>query len=88
MNDVKQPPLLKGPLPRPLLPGPDRETAPPPGEPPRRSGPGRRLLGLGVLALFISALALGVWRITSSIEKSRTPRNSKRTSFRACASSR
>jgi multidrug efflux pump subunit AcrA (membrane-fusion protein) len=62
MNDVKQPPLLKEPLPRPLLPGPDRETAPPTGEPPRHSGPRRRLLGLGVLALFIGALALGVWR--------------------------
>jgi RND family efflux transporter MFP subunit len=62
MNEVEQTPLLKGPLPRPLLPGPDRETAPPPGEPPRRSGPGRRLLGVGVLALFIGALALGVWR--------------------------
>lgn len=62
MNDVEQTPLLKGPPPRPLLPGPDRETALPTGAPPRRGGPGRRLLGLGILVLFIGALGLGVWR--------------------------
>jgi RND family efflux transporter MFP subunit len=62
MNDVEQTPLLKGPPPRPLLPAPDRDAAPPTSEPPRRGGPGRRLLGLGVLVLFIGALGLGVWR--------------------------
>jgi RND family efflux transporter MFP subunit len=62
MNDLEQPPLLKGPPPRPLLPGPDRETAPPTSEPSQRGGPGRGLLGLGVVAVFAGALALGVWR--------------------------
>jgi RND family efflux transporter MFP subunit len=62
MNEVEQTPLLKGPPPRLLLPGPDRETAPPTGEPPRRGGPGWRLLGFGILMLFICALGLGVWR--------------------------
>ncbi|HEY2538267.1 MAG TPA: hypothetical protein VGI28_02015, partial [Stellaceae bacterium] len=62
MNEVEQTPLLKGPPPRLLLPGPDRETAPPTSEPPRRGGPGRRLLGFGILMLFIGALGLGVWR--------------------------
>jgi RND family efflux transporter MFP subunit len=62
MNDVELTSLLKGPPPLPLLPGPDRETAAPTSEPPRRGGPGRRLLGLGVLVLFIGAFGLGVWR--------------------------
>jgi RND family efflux transporter MFP subunit len=62
MSDLEQPQLLKVPPPRPLLPGPDRDTAPPPSEPRRRSGPGRRLLGLGVLALLMASLALGIWR--------------------------
>ena len=63
MNDLDQPPLLKPPPPRPLLPAPDHDTPePPPGGPPRRGGPGRWLLGLGVLLLFTCALALGVWR--------------------------
>jgi multidrug efflux pump subunit AcrA (membrane-fusion protein) len=62
MNDVEQTSLLKGPPPRPLLPGPDLETALPTSAPPRRGGPGRRLLGLGILVLFIGALGLGVWR--------------------------
>ena len=62
MNEVEQTPLLKGPPPRSLFPGPDRETAPPASEPPSRGGLGRRLLGLGVLVLFIGALGLGVWR--------------------------
>ncbi len=63
MNDLDQPPLLKGPPPRPLLPAPDRDApeAPPSG-PTGRGGSGRRLLGLGVLLLFTAALALGVWR--------------------------
>src|ERR1700740_938437 len=58
MNDLDQPPLLKGPPP----PAPDGDTAPPPPnttEGRRRSG--RRLLGLGPLVLFLSALGLGVW---------------------------
>ena len=63
MSDLEQPRLLKEPPPAPLLPAPDRDTPePPPGGPPRRGGPGRRLLGLGVLLLFTCALALGVWR--------------------------
>jgi RND family efflux transporter MFP subunit len=61
MKDVDTRPRMKGPPP-PLLLAPNRETAQPTSESPRRSGPGRRLLGLGVLALFIGALALGVWR--------------------------
>ena len=63
MNDLDALPLLKGPPPRPLLPAPDRDTPePPPSGPTRRGGSGRRLLGLGVLVLFMAALALGVWR--------------------------
>jgi len=63
MSDLEQPRLLKAPPPQPLLPAPDRDSpeAPPSG-PTRRGGPGRRLLGLGVLLLFTCALALGVWR--------------------------
>src|ERR1700720_1936178 len=34
----------------------------PTGEHERRSGPGRRLLGLGALLLLLGGLALGVWR--------------------------
>jgi RND family efflux transporter MFP subunit len=63
MNDLKEPLQLKPPPPRPLLPAPDPETPEtPPGEPPGRGGSGGRLLGLGVLLLFIAALGLGVWR--------------------------
>jgi RND family efflux transporter MFP subunit len=61
MNEVEQTSLLNGPPPRLLLPAPDRETAPPTSEPPRHGGPGRRLLGLGILMLFIGALGLGAW---------------------------
>ncbi|MGC1888488.1 MAG: efflux RND transporter periplasmic adaptor subunit [Stellaceae bacterium] len=62
MSDLEQPPLLKGPPPQPLLPAPDRDTPePPPSGPTTRGGPGRRLLGLGVLLLFTVAVALGVW---------------------------
>ena len=57
MNDLAQPPLLK----RPLLPEPDRHTAPPPSAPGGRGGIGRRLLGLGVLVLLMAALAPGIW---------------------------
>jgi multidrug efflux pump subunit AcrA (membrane-fusion protein) len=60
MNEVEQTPLLKGPPP--LLPAPDRKTAPPTSEPPRRGGSGRRRLGFGILVLFIGTLGLGVWR--------------------------
>jgi RND family efflux transporter MFP subunit len=63
MSDLEQPPLLKGPPPTPLLPAPDRDIpGAPPSGPTRRGGPGRRLLGLGVLLLFTAAVALGVWR--------------------------
>jgi RND family efflux transporter MFP subunit len=63
MNDLDTPPQLKPPPPRPALPAPDRDAheAPPSG-PPAPRGRGGRLLGLGVLALFIAALGLGVWR--------------------------
>jgi RND family efflux transporter MFP subunit len=63
MSDLEQPPLLKGPPPRPGLPAPERETpeAPPAGLT-KRGGSGRWLLGLGVLLLFVTALGLGVWR--------------------------
>jgi len=62
MSDLEQPTLLKGPPPRPLLPGPDPDTGQPPSVPRRRGGPGRRLLGLGVLTLLTASLALGIWR--------------------------
>jgi RND family efflux transporter MFP subunit len=63
MNDLDMRPALKGPPPRPLLPAPDPDTPePPPGAPTRRGGSGRRLLGLGVLLLFATALAFGVSR--------------------------
>jgi RND family efflux transporter MFP subunit len=62
MNDVEQVPLLKGPPPRPPLPGPDRDTGPLPAAPGPRRAVGRRALGLGVLVLLTGSLALGVWR--------------------------
>src|SRR6202045_2503918 len=40
----------------------NRDTQQPTGEHERRSGPGRRLLGLGALLLLLGGLALGVWR--------------------------
>src|ERR1700739_3386289 len=62
MNDLDLP-QLKPPPPRPLLPAPEREVPQsPPGGPSQRGGRGGRLLGLGVLLLFIAALGLGVWR--------------------------
>jgi multidrug efflux pump subunit AcrA (membrane-fusion protein) len=46
-----------------LLPPPDRNTHQPPSSAPKgRGGYRRRLLGFGVLMLFIGALAFGVWR--------------------------
>jgi RND family efflux transporter MFP subunit len=60
MNDLEAPPVLKRPLPRRLP--PYRDTPEAPSEPPRRGGPGRGLLGLGVLLLVSCALAFGVWR--------------------------
>jgi RND family efflux transporter MFP subunit len=63
MSELEQEPLLKAPPPRPLSPAPDHDTPQsPPRGPTRRVGSGRRLLGLGVLLLFTTALALGVWR--------------------------
>jgi RND family efflux transporter MFP subunit len=63
MNEVDAPPALKRPPPRPLLPASDGDTPEPlPSAPARRGGSGRLLLGLGVLMLFIGALAFGVWR--------------------------
>src|SRR6202035_4884944 len=63
MSDLDHPSALKEPPPRPLLPAPDRDALEtPPSGPSRRRGPGGRLLGLGVLLLFIAALGLGVWR--------------------------
>src|SRR5271163_129042 len=63
MNDLRQQPQLEGPPPPPQLPAPDPDTRESrPDGPSRRGGPGRRLLGLGVLLLFSCALALGVWR--------------------------
>ena len=64
MNDLEQPPLLKGPPPQPLLPAPDRDTPGPPPSGPARGGAGP---GAGCLALACSCclqplLALGVWR--------------------------
>src|ERR1700747_2649719 len=63
MSDLDQPLALKEPPSQPLLPAPDRDgPETPPSGPSRRRGPGGRLLGLGVLLLFIAALGLGVWR--------------------------
>jgi RND family efflux transporter MFP subunit len=63
MNDLKEPAQLKPPPPRPLLPAPDRDTPETlPGEPLARGGSGGRLLGLGVLLLFVAAMGLGAWR--------------------------
>jgi RND family efflux transporter MFP subunit len=63
MSDLEQPSALKEPPPRPALPAPDRDAPEtPPSGPSRRRGPGGRLLGLGVLLLFIAALGLGLWR--------------------------
>jgi multidrug efflux pump subunit AcrA (membrane-fusion protein) len=63
MSDLDQPSALKEPPPRPALPAPDRDAPEsPPSRPTRRGGPGRGLLGLGVLLLFTCALTLGVWR--------------------------
>jgi RND family efflux transporter MFP subunit len=62
MNELDAPPALKGPPRRPLLPAPDRDAPEPPTGPTGRGRSGRRLLGLGVLVLFMAALALGVWR--------------------------
>src|SRR6266571_632551 len=39
-----------------------RDAQPPSGEQDRRSGSGRRLLGLGALLLLLGGLAVGVWR--------------------------
>ena len=63
MNDLHHVPALEQPPPRPLLPAPDRDIPePPPSAPARRHGSGRLRLGLGVLILFVGALAFGVWR--------------------------
>jgi RND family efflux transporter MFP subunit len=63
MNDCEQPSALKEPPPRPALPAPDRDAPEtPPSGPSRRRGPGGRLLGLGVLVLFIAAVGVGMWR--------------------------
>jgi RND family efflux transporter MFP subunit len=63
MNDLDAPAALKEPLPRPRFSPPDRDTsASPPSPPAKRSGSGRRLLGLGVLVLSMAAVALGVSR--------------------------
>jgi RND family efflux transporter MFP subunit len=58
MNDVDRPPLQKGPPP-----APDRDTAsPPPNAANGHRRSARRLFGVSVLVLFISALGLGAWR--------------------------
>jgi RND family efflux transporter MFP subunit len=63
MSDREQPSALKEPPPRPALPAPDHDAPEtPPSGPSRRRGRGGRLLGLGMLLLFIAALGLGVWR--------------------------
>jgi hypothetical protein len=83
MNDLDQPPLLKGPPPQPLLPAPDRDIPePPPSGPTGRGASGRRVLGLGVLVLFMAAVALGVWRHTRSTGRSWILPNSTPTSSR------
>jgi multidrug efflux pump subunit AcrA (membrane-fusion protein) len=61
MNDFEQPPLKEPPF-SPVQPAPDRDASPLPNTSSGYYRSGRRLLGAGVLVLFISALALGVWR--------------------------
>src|ERR1700741_4618409 len=62
MNNL-DPPQLKPSPPPSLLPAPVREAPQSlPGGPSQRGGRGGRLLGVGVLLLFIDALGLGVWR--------------------------
>jgi RND family efflux transporter MFP subunit len=57
MNDLDQPPVLRGPPP-----APDRDTAsPPPYTIRAHPRSGRPLLGVSVLVLLASVLALGVW---------------------------
>jgi RND family efflux transporter MFP subunit len=58
MNDLHQPPVQKGPPP-----APDRDGASPlPSAAIGHRRSGRRFLGVGVLVLLVSVLALGVWR--------------------------
>jgi RND family efflux transporter MFP subunit len=61
MNDFDRPPVLAAPLGR-LRPMPgDRDPREPLSAPTGRGGSGRQLLGLGVLVLFVGALAFGAW---------------------------
>ena len=60
MTDVETPPAPEAPQPRP--PPSDRHSRESLIAPKRPRGSGRRLLGLGVLVLFVGALAFGVWR--------------------------
>jgi len=63
MNELDAPTALKEPPPRPLLPAPDRDIPEsPPSGPTRRGGSGRWLLGLAVLLVSTTAVALGVWQ--------------------------
>ncbi len=64
MSELDQPPQLKGPPPRPLLPPPDTNIpgSQPPPAPEARGGLGRWAVGLAVFLLLVGALALGVWR--------------------------
>jgi RND family efflux transporter MFP subunit len=59
MNDFGEPPALKEPPARPLLPAPQRTPDPAPQGAWGRRG---RSIGIGVLVLFVVVLALGVWR--------------------------
>ncbi len=63
MNDLDAPPLLKGPLPRPALPSPDRDTDPT-AEFACRAGadPGGGCSGSACSYCLSAALGLGVWR--------------------------
>src|SRR5271168_3207725 len=64
MNELDAPTALKEPPPRPLLPAPDRDIPEsPPSGPTRRGGSGRWLLGLAVLLVSTTAVALGVWQL-------------------------
>lgn len=62
MSDLELPTLLEAQSPRTLLPTRCRDTPEPPPNLAKRGGAGRRLLGLALLVVLITALGNGVWQ--------------------------